>query len=319
MFGYRSGRLMAFASGGAVSAIALMVLVSPLALGVSHTAPYTGVVAKSDYSDTSGCATDHGTLGFALSTGIAAGTSAATAKTCTKHLGAVGTSSDGYNEPGVQAAINLRLPTGYHHVAENWAVNAAAKGAEVSTSPCPTAPHYRNSYAFHYGSYYYWDNSTGQNQYCSSDASVYSYMYSYIEDLTTGQTYNYTYNQVFDTYMDTYNSTYWDCYNDTVWNGTAYSYYSGCYGYNRTTTTYAYINGVYYSSWTGPTNFNNTTSQAVTMYANNTWAGTHHYILYVEFYIDASAYVQTWHAAASASVNMATGGNGAHLVKIVVT
>jgi len=317
-FGHRAGRFLSVATGGTVGAVALLMVLSPLAIGSTLHAPYTGVVVKGDYSGVNGCATGKGSLSLSLKTGIATGTGASTAKTCPKSLGQVGKYSSAYNEPNVQAGINFRIPSGFHHVSANWAIHAALKGSEARAGACPPAPRFTSAYAYHYGSYYYWYNSTGQSQYCSADASVYGSLYAYVQDLTTGQTYNSSYRSLFDSYMDTYNQTYWDCYNDTTWNGTGYTYYHGCYGYNTTTHTSAYLNGVYYSMWTGPTSFNNSTSMAFSMYANQTWVGTHHYMLYVQIYMESAASVETWHAVASSSFNMATLGNSAKLVSIVV-
>jgi hypothetical protein len=317
--GYRTGKFLSLATGGTVSAVALLMVLSPFAVGATFHAPYTGVVSKGGYASWNGCETNKGSLTFSLKTGIATGSAATTAKTCLKSLGQVGKYSSAYNSPSFQAAINFKVPSGSHHVSANWAINAAVKGSELTSGICPNPARTSSSYFYHYGSYYYWYNNTGANQFCSADASVYAYVYAYVQDLTSGQQLNFTYAQVFDNYMDTYNQTYWNCYNDTVWNGTAYSYSHGCYGYNTTTRTSAYLNGVYYSSWTGPTSFNNTTSMAKSMYFNNTYFGTHHYILVVQFYLDSAASVETWHAVASSSVNMATLGNSAKLVSIVVT
>ncbi|HEV2317872.1 MAG TPA: hypothetical protein VGV89_09930 [Thermoplasmata archaeon] len=309
---------MSIASGGALGAVALMMMVAPSAFGmVTYHAPYTGVVVKGAYSSQYGCATQHGSMTFSLGTGAASGSAAATAKTCAKTVGFVGKSSDGYNEPQIEAAVNVHLPSGAHHVAANWAMNAAAKGSE-SFGACPAPVPFKDTYTSHYGSYYYWDNYTGASIYCSADASIYGEIYGYLMDVSTGQEYNYSYHS-FDSYMDSYNDSYWECYNYTTYNGTGYTYTHGCYGYNSTLHTYAYLNGVYYSTWTGPTNFNNTTSATFLMFANQTFIGTHHYAWVFEIYVEAAASVESWHALASASFNMATGGNGADLVKIVVT
>jgi hypothetical protein len=318
--GYRTGKFLSLATGGTVSAVALLMVLSPFAVGATYHAPYTGVVTKGGYSSWSGCQTNKGSLTFSLKTGIATGSGASTAKTCLKSLGQVGKSSSAYNEPSFQAAINFKAPSGFHHVSANWAINAVLKGSELSSGVCPTPAKFNYMYTGHYGSYYYWDNYTGANQYCAAFAQVYGYIYSYISDLTTGQNANYTSVSIGDSYIQTYNSTYWECYNDTTWNGTAYTHYKGCYGYNTTTQTSAYIGGVYYPSWSGPTSFNNTTSMAKSMFFNNTYFGTHHYILYVNLYMSSSDTADGWsHAVASSSFNLLGPANGVKLASIVVT
>ncbi|HEV2317871.1 MAG TPA: hypothetical protein VGV89_09925 [Thermoplasmata archaeon] len=303
-------------TGGTVGAIALIMVLAPSALGATFHAPYTGVVVKGDYNSVFGCAKGHGSMAFSLSTGNATASGSATAKTCAKSIGLIGKDSSAYNEPNIEAAVNVHLPSGAHKVSANWAVNLAEKGSELFGA-CPAPIPFKDTYTYHYGVYYYWDNSTGASVYCAADAAIYGEIYGYLLDAPTGQQYNYSYH-TFDSYMDTYNDSYWDCYNDTYWNGTGYHYSTGCYGSNGTVHTYAYLGGVYYSAWSGPTSFSNTTSAAFSMYANQTFIGTHHYAWVFEIYFEASAYLETWHGTSSASYNMATLGNGAHLVKITV-
>lgn len=315
---YRSGRRLSLVTGATLSVVALMMMIAPTALGATFHAPYTGLVTANDYASHYGCASERGTLGFALATGISSGSASASAKSCPKVLGQTGAYSNANNEPSIDASVKVKLPTGVHHVAVNWAINAAIKGSEAFGA-CPPPTHFKDTYTYHYGSYYSWDNSTGASGYCSAETSVYGDLYAYLQDVTTGQTYNGTYHSIADSYMESYNDSYWECTNDTIWNGTAYSYSHGCYGYNSTLKTYAYLNGVYYSSWTGATIFNNTTSSVFTMYSNQTFVGTHHYILFFEIYIEAYAFTERWHALVSSSFNIAGAGNGASLVKIVVT
>lgn len=309
---------LAVASGA--GAVAVLVLVAPMALGASTLPPYTGVDSKLSYTGLAGCATEKGKAAFSLTTGTFTGSASSSSKTCPKQLSGAGSYSDGSNTFGTDVAIHLRLPTGFHHVAADWSVKSNLKGAESATIACPAPVPFVENYTYGYGSNQYWDNYSGAQQYCTSDTEAYLSIGSYIDDLTTGAIVNSSYIDPLLSSVNTFNTTYWECYHDTFWNGSGYTYTNGCYGFNQTTSTNAQFGNTYYPTWSGPTSFNNTTTTAFTLWYNNSYSAAHHYAYFFEVDLNTFTDVQGWgHAVATASINLSTLGNSGKLVKIVVS
>jgi len=129
------------------------------------------------------------------------------------------------------------------------------------------------------------------SSYCDASAEAYISGYAYFVDITNG-TYFYSSNywSGFFNYSSQYNDTY--CYNFNC------SYYNSSYG--------------------APSSFSGSTSH--TWWFNGTMVKTHHYVLITYVYGGADAYLYGYPASsATASVNLATLGNGAKLTSISVT
>ncbi|MCI4330492.1 MAG: hypothetical protein L3K19_01415 [Thermoplasmata archaeon] len=301
-----SGRLLAFGATGFATAVTLLMVLAPAGAGahpnLTMTAPYKHTAwSPQYYSSVNGCAAAATTKSlWNPTTGTVTFSDAAAAKVCKAIVGQVGSYSSAYTETGGQLAIPFTVSSnGAHSITSSWTVNIASALAKT-TGGCPkpnvapTQPYLSSAYA-----------------YCESGNEVSFYMSGYVSDLNNGSWYNYN-----GSYADAYNYSFWEnytscsnygtpsCYNSTTGYGYLYSY-----GYNE----------VGLAAWT----FNGATT--FTMWNNGTnMVKGHHYVLYVSLSDDKEAYADAynllghWAGSASASINMATLGNGAKLNSVAI-
>jgi hypothetical protein len=270
--------------GGGSILIVITMLLSPVAAAhtpVTYTAPYLkAVMSNSLYSSHGGCSKLSMTkLHFSTVTGMGTWAGKAAAKTC-RHLGPIGGSGSAYG----QAEVLLGVPI--HSFRGAATPTTVAVTWSVSFAAAVAASHTGSCPAVVL-------SSTGSGySYCSAEGFAEMFGFSYLVDLTNG---TYFYPSNYPSLVTLYNYTY----NDT------YCYAYTCYSYN-------YSGASASSSMAG--------SSSATWWINGTLNHADKYAVETYVYMYADAYAQGFpKATASASMDLASSGNGLSLTSIVVS
>jgi len=307
--GQPPGRLLAAGTTGFALAITLLMVLSPMSAGASvHPAtvlkaPYKGTTNSPGwYAGVTNCGTTKGTAAkWIPTTGAITTTAATTAKTCGKNIGYVGGSSYANWGGQVQVAIPIKvLTTANHSIGATISITLASVQT-LAHGLCP-------SKFIHYPPALYSYESAG----CGVSADVSVYVYTQLVDLSNSSWYHHNY-----TYASVYNDSYWEnyssCYNygtPTCYNTSGNLSYHGGYGYNSP--------GAATCTLSGTCTFTQWTNSTAPMPRTDRWA--------VVVYFSASAYSSAFYqnvagpfvGSASASMNMATLGNGAKIASITI-
>jgi hypothetical protein len=306
--GSRSGRLLVFGTTGITAAVTLLMVLAPVGSGavvhpqVTLTAPYLKTTnSPNSYWDVGGCAKAKTKPGhWTPTTGAVSMMAAGMGHTCGKSFGGVGGSGYGYAGSGISIAMPFKVSkSGNHSIGQSWTVTAAMTQA-FSSAACPAKnvnyhpSLYQSSYA-----------------YCESGAYISLYISASVVDLSNSSWYSHNYSYA-DTYNDSFFENYTDCYNyttTTCYNNSGTFSYFGSYGYNDP--------GFSAFTWNGATTF--------TLWTNGTnMVKTDHYALTVSMSISAEGFGESanllgpWSGSGSASVNLATLGNGATLNSVTI-
>jgi hypothetical protein len=304
----RTGRLLAFGTTGFATAVALLMVLSPVSAGAVHPAtvlkaPYKGTTSSPAwYAGVSGCGTTKGTAGkWTPLTGGAAGSGSATAKTCGKSLGYVGGYNSGYWESALSVAIPFKVLTTSNHTLATSITVTAARSMAVTHGLCPTK-------IIHYPPALYSYESAG----CQVGGSVYMEAYAQVMDLSNSSWYHYNFS-----YSFVENNSGWEnfssCYNygtPTCSNVSGNFSYHYSYGYNSP--------GAMTCSLSGTCSFTLWSNSTAPMPKTDRWA------LELSFYVEVSAYADQSNVAgpfvgtSSASMNMATLGNGMKVNSVTI-
>lgn len=224
---------------------------------------------------------------------------------------------------------NYYADTNYSYWDMNYNGYTAAwnngSGSTPAKTPVPHPWNFNNTTSFS------WSHSWGASFYCQSGAQTYAQAYSYMYDLNNNSYIPQSANTafvggMFNMYVSVSNYTSWSCYNSTSWNGPGNSW-------SNTSLTCSHNNGTVSSSWYSYSpkythGSGNNNSQSLTnvstssgmWFWNYTFKHLDKYILV--FYVYASGYsYNNWPARGYGSflLNMATLGNGFHLVSIVAS
>lgn len=306
--GRASGRLWTIGTTGLLATVSLLMVLAPASAGAVHPAyvlkaPYKGSVSTpNSYSYWAGCASAKSvTTKWAPLTGMVTGSNSDKAVVCKKTLGGIGSSSYGSSGTGITIGIPFKVAsTGNHSIGSAVSVTLAGSSA-LTTSGCPA----KN---VNYNPPLYTSSSAG----CSDSTSLNANFYAYVVDATNTSWYNSNYS-----YAQAYNYTYWGnstyCYNygtPACSNTTGGSSYGAAYAYNA-------------PGWTG---FTWAGTTVFTMWTNGTnMVKTDKFVLVLNIGLGHSASVYAynllayWAGSASASINMATLGNGATLSSITIS
>jgi len=307
--GQPPGRLLAAGTTGFALAITLLMVLSPMSAGASvHPAtvlkaPYKGTASSpSWYGGTQGCGTAKGSSGkWTATTGVLTGSSTTTAKTCGKVIGYVGGYNSGYWSSSVEVAVPIKILTTANHSIGVGATVTSTTTYAYNHGACPTKLiHYPPAY----GSYQY--------AYCEAGVYVYWELYASLVDLSNSSWYKHNYTYV-EAYNDSYYQNYTDCYNYgtvTCYNTTGNHSYHGPFGYNAP--------GYLGCSLSGSCSFTLWTNSTAPMPRTDRWA------VIVSLYMETNGYASSVNvagaflAAATASMNLATLGNGAKITSVTI-
>ena len=303
----RSGKFLALGTTGFATAMTLVMLLAPASGALVHpsivlTPAYKNTVSAPNlFWEVGSCATSKAAMPhWNAATGALSGASAASAKTCTKSLAGIGTSSYGYASDGIGVAIPMKVASnGNHTIATSFTVKLASSSSHVAP-PCPkfavTYPPALNSYEY---------------AYCEAGADIGFSVSISVVDLGNSSWYsNYTYAEG---YNDSYFENYTDCYNygtPACYNYTANYSSAGSYSYNTAGFSAFTMNG----------------ATTFTLYSNGTkMIKTHHYVVvisvsnYVDTFAESYHLLGKWSAHATGMINMATLGNGARVNSVTIT
>jgi len=303
--GARSGRLLAFGTTGFAASVALLMILSPAVAGIqTHVVlapPYKHSASSANYySSVSGCASAKTTKAlWNAKTGTVTFADSTSARTCKGGVAGVGSSGSAYTTTGIEVAIPFTVSSsGAHSISSSLTVTIASIAA-LTTGGCPKPnvayPQAMNSYAY-------------AECYAANELSFYAS--AQVVDLNNGSWYgNYS-------YASAYNYSYWENY--------TYCYNYGSPACSNFTGGASYMYGYGYNYMAGaPWTFNGANS--LTLWTNGTsMVRGHHYVLLLSVSDDKEAYAYQinelgfWAASASASINMATLGNGARLNSITI-
>jgi hypothetical protein len=302
----RSSRWLGALTGSGTVAVALIMLLSPIAAaGVAHPAAGKGVVWDPSSSiNYNGCAKARSAEPrFAPATGIGHWLGSVSATTCSKTIGGTSSSSSGDVSGDLEVEAPLHLTAASASVNVTWSLGLtwAIHAAVASTASCPGAA---SSYSYYDSYISSWVNTTSFSSYCSADASVNMYGDAYVEDTTSGATY--------------YPSNYWygvnanfDRYNDSSDSTTNYSNPAQWFNNYTSSNSYGYAHG---SSGSG----NFTAANSPSWFINATFVKGDKYMLVT--YLDASASASInglKSSSTSASLDAASGTNHEDLVYVV--
>ncbi len=294
--------------GSVAGAIALLMVLSPLASATVVIAPFHGQVDIYKSLTTSGCAakaTFTHKPTFSLSTGkfLAAGT--VSAKTCSGVLGQTA-NSQGVASGQALVALPITVGAGTHSVAATYGMTFSSSGAITpGHGNCPTTKY---SYVNPSNGSYSYNITSGV---CLVEAFSEALIYGEIYDSTNnsycpgswctaaGGVYG-LYGGYNFSYAENYTDIYWGCY------GPGYGGY--CFSYNYT-----------YSSPT--TSWSSSGSTTNTVYLNGTFAAHHRYTLLVFPIMYVYTYMQLLPGSSGkASLDMGhTLGNDAVLQSITLS
>jgi len=298
---------MSYGTTGFATAVALLMILSPASAGTVHSATvlspaYTHTVTQSSMSNSiQGCAKEKvGATKWTATSGVISESDAASAKTCGKSLGYVGGYSSAYADGGIEVAIPFKVASsGNHAIDSSWTVNLATSSS-YTAGACPAKNVNYNPplYGYSYG-------------YCEAGANLGFDVYSTVVDLTNNSWYG--------------NYSYADSYNDSYWENYTYCYNYGTPSCSNTSGPFSYS---YTYGWNDPGfsafTWNGATSWS--MWNNGTnMVKSHHYVLIVQIYCNAGAFAESanllgpWAGSGTASLNMATLGNGATLNSVTIT
>ena len=302
----RTKGLLAYGSTGLLAAVTLLMVLSPAGASAVHakvtlSAPYKGSLGSGNqYTSVQGCASGKVTSPpkWSGTSGTISMSEMAKSATCAKVVGSVGSYSSAYADSGMAVVIPFKVSSnGAHSVSTTLNVNLASAFSSAWAN-CPTSkvsyPPPTNSYGY---------------SYCEvgTDYSVYTSIS--VQDLNNNSWYgNYS-------YMDSYNDSYWENYTYCYNYGTpSCSNHTGSGGY------------AYTFSWNEQGAFAVNGASTLTFWTNGTnMVRTHHYVVYISIstnigdYADQYNLAGHWLASASASMNLATLGNGAKVGSVVVT
>jgi hypothetical protein len=311
MRGFRSvGRVanQSIWAGGFLAAVALLIVVAPVAAGAAHPtavlkAPYKGTASNpSAYSGHSGCASVSGTAGkWVAKTGAITGSGSGTAKTCGRGVGSVGNYNFGYWSSQVVIAIPFKvLTTANHSVAINVSLSVASSQA-YSHGLCPTK-------IVTYPPPLYSYQSAG----CSTLSYNLVALNAYLVDLSNATWYKTTYSYV-------------SVYNDSGWNNQTNCYNYGTPSCSNSTGNFSYQGvsngnapGSAACSLNGACTFTMWTNSTVPMPRGDRW------MLDFELYTSQNAYAYAssvngpFIGSASASADAATSGHGAKINSVTI-
>ncbi|MFI5418569.1 MAG: hypothetical protein ACHQ2Y_06720 [Candidatus Lutacidiplasmatales archaeon] len=208
--GYRRpSRLLALGSGSALTAVALMMVVSPLGMAAHASVvihpPFSGAISPSNSIYVQGCgkvATDK-QWSFKLGSGFGGTSTSGSANACKHSLYGVGTSSSADVSGGIEIAIPVKMPAGSMNVTLNTAMSwsASLKVSDGSKTGACSA----NLYTYAYSSTYYEWNYNGV--YFLNYNDTYS-------DYSNGIWYNGSYGTTPPSPFNLNNTTYYSNYQD---------------------------------------------------------------------------------------------------------
>lgn len=297
--GERTKRLIGGVTAVSAAAVALIMIVSPLATAAVTPAVFKGAVSDPSYNvNWQGCGVAKSSEPkWSKTTGILHWLGSSTSTTCKKVLDGVGSSSSADSGFSENLGIPLKISSTATGLNVTWSMVAGwtEKAANYTAKGCPS---YKYNYSYNYG--WSWVNTTYTDSDCSIDASVNLYGSVYLVDETTGSYY--------------YPSNYWnglyrsfDEYNDSYSGTTTYSnssYWQDNYSYSD---SYGYRSGSIGSGAFTPAN-------SPVWWINGTFSGHDTYVLFP--YLDGSVSTDCYgsgKASSIASLDLSSGTNGATL------
>jgi hypothetical protein len=290
------------------AAVTMLMLSSPLSAGGAvHP---SGVVLKAPYKATVnvpqtgtytyGCALEKSTVPkWSGTTGIVTSSASASAHSCTRLLGYLGTASDAQTLPSITVGVPFRVGSnGNHSLALQFTVGLST-ATSYTTNSCKLNVNYMPA-AYH--------SSYG---YCEDGRSTNFNIGAGMFDLDNSTWYNYT-----GAYVAEYNQSFWENYSycsspafPTCYNS------NGSFGYSANNSVNA--QGLSSFTWNGVT--------TLTLWVNGSaMARTHHYMVVfavgttVEAWAAKVNVAGSWTGSASASINMGTSGNGVKLNSVII-
>ena len=263
--GYRLRRAATGAAGLGAGAVALMMVMMPIAnAGIAHPNGFAGSVwyayGSQYFNGCAGAKAKH--ISWSLVTGAAHWLGNSHAATCTAVHGGSATysSASAYGSANIQVPLHLKSTNTGADV--SWTMNVASSDSAgtIGSTLCPVVTYsysyyYNNSwfvYNYSTGTYSYvstWYNYTDIYADCSAMANVYVYNYAYVVDQTTG-TYFYPTSYPTNSYMSNssgsfqYNVSYWENFSNPILTG-----YSGSYGYSYNYGASGTLGPVWTSQW----------------------------------------------------------------------
>jgi len=304
------------------AAIALLVLVSSLAGGVTVSAPYHGKSSAGYGSYVLACAkakAGHPTWSMSSGSG-GLGVQSDRSKTCPSSSPGVGETSTATSSSRLDLAFKVRIPNGHHQLTPtfflDWNVsNAVSMGKGC---PAPRPFNYSTSNAPPHAKTATWSNVTGALSTCSAFTYLDSNFQVSVDDLTNytavfpagssgcGVNTSFSYCAPFYSYLSSYNATGWEFYNDTTYSRGTWHYSSGVVSYNS-------------SVMTRSLNFANASRATFAPLFNFTFVGSHTYELLCDFSIAASTSDSGWiSGGATASIDFGSSGYGVTLKSIAI-
>ncbi len=310
--GARSRRFRRFGSIGFSVAVFLLMLLPPANAGapVAHpntvvSAPYRGTVSSPSLSTVAaGCAVATAVPAkWSGLTGVVHTSDSISAKTCLPIgglAGGGGGGGTGTSSTGVSVAIPFTVGSnGSHTVGSTWTVTIATVQLQTSGG-CPTSRVRLNP-----------PLGTSQASLCQDSAG-----FQFTASAALMDTSDFTWTSFNQSSANSYNSTGWENY-------------TLCYNYGTPTCGgYTGPTGAVYSTGSNNPGFAGFTFSGTTTFTlwNNGTAmvAGHHYLLVVSMGVSATAYASmsnlkaAWTASATASINMASLGNGATLNSVTI-
>ena len=271
--------------------VALMMALASASAGVH---PATVIVAPyhhaaqidSNYVSSSGCikAKETTKAHWKATTGLGKFAGWAKGASCKGIFGTIGSGSYGSVGGQFEIALSIHIGPGKTSVQAAWTIKAVGAMSLTTSGTCPSPASTSSGYSY-------------VDCYLAAEVGVEAD--AWVVDLTNGSTF--------------YSTTFFFMYNDTYQQNYTYCYSGTCYSYN-------------YSYGTSPGGFSGTF--AYTSYSNGTYNAAHKYALltYVDAFVYASLSNYAYPGAsgpfptgtASASINMATLGNGATLTSVTI-